>query len=674
MTDRASTAITPMSPVRQAKVRLAVNEHAEKMIREKFRHSHVASERELSRLPQFSIDEIIKGKFLGKGFFGMVYEVKGFNDSELDDGMQTSGMKHENEDNYRKWPRRTGPISQVDNGCRWPILRRRHTKPSTFNDFDVTLLPHQQMLMSATINDDADETKEVESPADRRTFMKQNCRRENKQARYAIKQLRPEILRDPTQLYYQGIMDLNSETRLLSCVQHPHIVKIRAIAKGKSTFDERYFIVLDRLYQVMEHRLKDWQRSHQRLSGFAGKRLWDRRGEKRARLWEERIVVAYDLASALAYLHSKRIIHRDLKNDNVGFDIRGDVKMFDFGLARELPRPEDANQDGAWKMTGSTGTPRMMANEVALDQPYNESCDTYSFCMLLWEILALKTPFVMCTPKIFKERIWRPPYKRPLVDLKWPKSIHILLQRGWSGNPKERHSMSHVAEILRKEVVACRDGNEHGLDHLERRSTFVFEDDDVKSQKSFMSMLSSPFSNKSPFRQSTKPSIGVVGSSTKDSALDGTQKTVISLTPSRLDMSGASVALSPTAHTGSSPRIGLPPMPVLFDDEDEDEDEIKNRNAKSSTEKTMDVTSIEDCRDGDGSRDDGDEGGEMLTSKDDDHHCAELLVEGTKISPFSESREQSIWDRLSDEQRRRERLRGRISRIQETTSGILIVP
>jgi len=50
-------------------------------------------------------------------------------------------------------------------------------------------------------------------------------------------------------------------------------------------------------------------------------------GTKKDTLYEERLLVAYDLSSALAYIHRCRIIHRDLKPDNMGFDVRGNIKV-----------------------------------------------------------------------------------------------------------------------------------------------------------------------------------------------------------------------------------------------------------------------------------------------------------------------------------------------------------
>ena len=56
------------------------------------------------------------------------------------------------------------------------------------------------------------------------------------------------------------------------------------------------------------------------------------------------------------------IVYRDVKPDNIGFDVRGDVKIFDFGLAKEINRSKVLG-DGTYQMTGDTGSPRYMAPE-----------------------------------------------------------------------------------------------------------------------------------------------------------------------------------------------------------------------------------------------------------------------------------------------------------------------
>jgi serine/threonine protein kinase len=115
-----------------------------------------------------------------------------------------------------------------------------------------------------------------------------------------------------------------------------------------------------------------------------------------------------------------------------------------------------------------------MAPECANSQPYNETCDVYSFAILLWEMLALKRPYLLYTPKLMHEKVYNGEHKRPPVPPTWPNAIKICLKRCWDPDLHQRNSMEQVTTILRKECVAIRQGDESGLEHNRRRSTFVF--------------------------------------------------------------------------------------------------------------------------------------------------------------------------------------------------------
>jgi len=329
-------------------------------------------------------------------------------------------------------------------------------------------------------------------------FIAKHClRNKNQDARYAIKKLSSDVVSEPER-FVQGLIDVAIETRFLGHLSHPNIIRLRAVADCDPCHKD-YFIVLDRLYDTLEDRVKKWLSRRNRCTGLA--KITDRSGAKASQLYEERIVAAYDLASAIEHLHSAGIVYRDLKPENIGFDIvrtsarsddiflidvspfvfflhaqlqRDDVKLFDFGLAKELREKDRSDDSPFYNLTPCTGSLRYMAPEVANEEPYGKGCDVYSFSILLWEMMSLKHPYELYTPKTLREKVYNGSHSRPRIEKSWPSPVKLLLKRGWSQDPSARNTMAQIVSILRKECVRARDGDESGLEHNQRRSTFVF--------------------------------------------------------------------------------------------------------------------------------------------------------------------------------------------------------
>lgn len=103
--------------------------------------------------------------------------------------------------------------------------------------------------------------------------------------------------------------------------------------------------------------------------------LYNHRDKKLS--YKKVVHLALDLARGLNYLHSQKIVHRDVKAENMLLDRKHrTLKIADFGVARV---------EAASEMTGQTGTLGYMAPEVLQGHSYNRKCDVYSFGILLWE-------------------------------------------------------------------------------------------------------------------------------------------------------------------------------------------------------------------------------------------------------------------------------------------------
>lgn len=76
---------------------------------------------------------------------------------------------------------------------------------------------------------------------------------------------------------------------------------------------------------------------------------------------------ARSIATAMIYcqeeaIENSMVLHRDLKPDNIGFTLNGDVKLIDFGLSKVVEHAS-ANCDDTYEMSGATGSLRYMAPE-----------------------------------------------------------------------------------------------------------------------------------------------------------------------------------------------------------------------------------------------------------------------------------------------------------------------
>jgi serine/threonine protein kinase len=271
--------------------------------------------------------------------------------------------------------------------------------------------------------------------------------------RYVLKNLNPKLAFNPKKLVV-GAKDLVMEAHFLSSLQHENIIQLRGWSSaGVAGFSETgradgFFLVFDRLEETLSRRITTWrERSKDNKKGA----MMKSRATQRVQLFAERVQCAIDIASAVEYLHSKRVIYRDLKPANIGFDGDGTVKVFDFGLAVELPEGSEPN--ATFNLAGNTGTSRYMAVEVIRKHPYNCKVDVFSFSILLWELMALCKPYEGLVGQQVKECV-SVFGERPAIPRTWPTTLRRIMRRGWSENLLERPFIPEVKDVLQKLLEA----------------------------------------------------------------------------------------------------------------------------------------------------------------------------------------------------------------------------
>lgn len=210
---------------------------------------------------------------------------------------------------------------------------------------------------------------------------------------------------------------LAAEFRILSSLRHPHIISVLDYGFDQSPERQPYFTMS--LLPESRSLLK------------AGDDLPD----------ADKANLLIQLLQALAYLHRRGVIHRDLKPDNVLVN-EGQVKVVDFGLALS----------GEAQAEGVAGTLLYMAPEVLAGEPVTQAADLYAVGVMAYELFTGRHPFdIQDYTRLIDAILTQPPDLSPIKTLPIadPLALAMLLERLLLKDPKARypHAYAVIADL-----------------------------------------------------------------------------------------------------------------------------------------------------------------------------------------------------------------------------------
>jgi serine/threonine protein kinase len=148
------------------------------------------------------------------------------------------------------------------------------------------------------------------------------------------------------------------------------------------------------------------------------------------------VEIIRDSLQALAYAHEHKLIHRDIKPDNLLLDRDKKIRLIDFGVARFF-------DEQSLTYTGQiVGTPIYMSPEQITGQKAIDArTDIYSMALVLYELLALKTP----VEAVSRESVFRSIISKPLPPISWvnaavPAELEAVIHRGAAKDPDARYA------------------------------------------------------------------------------------------------------------------------------------------------------------------------------------------------------------------------------------------
>ncbi|XP_043401900.1 serine/threonine-protein kinase Nek1 isoform X9 [Chelonia mydas] len=206
------------------------------------------------------------------------------------------------------------------------------------------------------------------------------------------------------------------EVAVLANMKHPNIVLYR------ESFEEN-----GSLYIVMDY--------------CEGGDLFRRINAQKGILFSEDQIMDWfvQICLALKHVHDRKILHRDIKSQNIFLTKDGTIQLGDFGIARVLNSTVELART-------CIGTPYYLSPEICRNKPYNNKSDIWALGCVLYEMCTLKHAFEAGNMKNLVLKIISGSF--PPVSLHYSYDLRNLLSQLFKRNPRDRPSVNSILEKI----------------------------------------------------------------------------------------------------------------------------------------------------------------------------------------------------------------------------------
>uniref|UniRef100_A0A3P8XIL8 non-specific serine/threonine protein kinase n=1 Tax=Esox lucius TaxID=8010 RepID=A0A3P8XIL8_ESOLU len=204
------------------------------------------------------------------------------------------------------------------------------------------------------------------------------------------------------------------EVAVLANMSHPNIVQY------KESFEE-----CGCLYIVMDY--------------CEGGDLFKKINSQKGVLFSEEQILDWfvQICLALKHVHDRKILHRDIKSQNIFLTKDGTIQLGDFGIARVLNSTVELART-------CIGTPYYLSPEICENKPYNNKSDVWALGCVLYEMCTLKHAFEAGNMKNLVLKIIRGSY--PPVSMHYSQDLRTLMGLLFRRNPRERPSVNSILD------------------------------------------------------------------------------------------------------------------------------------------------------------------------------------------------------------------------------------